>query len=501
VIALIAGVWLARSIDFTARAPLLLSDERLADRAEQMLRAAGYTDRATERAYGFECCDNRVQWYLAGKGRAERDEILASHRPPINPFWYREHSRGQFERSSIFSPVTLNSPPTHEAGMQLVMLDPLGRLLRFQVQAWTDVPASGSADWGPFFEMAKIDESRLSSTTPRSILPMAADAQWAWVGQPLDGRPDRVRVETAAYKGRPVWFDVQWLPPESPGPPAALKLQEWIRDRFSFTLAVLLVIAVPFMAWRNWQEHRVDTRGAVLITAVGLPILANSGHVEGVLLLWLLYVATEPAVRRNWPDALISWQRLSHGRWRDPLVASHVLVGLAAAVVFALAVFPLLMLLASDVPMAATGQLLSAPSVWNLTLTQNNGPGTAMLYLSLIVLCRLFVRRLWAADLLALAWFSVVSITPAPSGSWLVPAFILAANFTWLWLIRRFGFLTFLTMFTFVPLMWVPHHLDGWLGARLALAHVIPVAVAAGCLLVIVAAHRQSVHALGQLRR
>jgi hypothetical protein len=201
----------------------------------------------------------------------------------------------------------------------------------------------------------------------------------------------------------------------------------------------------------------------------------------------------EPEVRRNWPDALISWQRLTHGRWRDPLVASHILVGLATAVVFAMVAFPALSTLTTDVPMAGTGQVLSAPSVWRLTLPQASGPGTAMGYLSAIVLCRLLIRHLWTADAIALAWFSLISISVAPSGSWLVPACFLAANFTWLWLMRRFGLLTFLTMFTFAPLLWLPHYMHGWLGARLLPAHLIPVAVAAWCVWVIVTANQRQV--------
>jgi len=39
----------------------------------------------------------------------------------------------------------------------------------------------------------------------------------------------------------------------------------------------------------------------------------------------LLYLAIEPFVKRNWPDSLISWMRAVNGRFRDPLVTSHIL--------------------------------------------------------------------------------------------------------------------------------------------------------------------------------
>ena len=55
---------------------------------------------------------------------------------------------------------------------------------------------------------------------------------------------------------------------------------------------------------------------------------------------WLFYVALEPYVRRNWPDALVSWSRFCNRKFQDPVVASHILVGIVAADAFALTVRP-----------------------------------------------------------------------------------------------------------------------------------------------------------------
>lgn len=45
----------------------------------------------------------------------------------------------------------------------------------------------------------------------------------------------------------------------------------------------------------------------------------------------VLYLGLEPVVRRRIPYALISWSRLTAGRWRDPLVGRDVAYGFAAA--------------------------------------------------------------------------------------------------------------------------------------------------------------------------
>jgi serine/threonine-protein kinase len=44
-------------------------------------------------------------------------------------------------------------------------------------------------------------------------------------------------------------------------------------------------------------------------------------------MLWLVYVALEPYVRRRWPGRIIAWNRLLAGDWRDPLVGRDVLLG------------------------------------------------------------------------------------------------------------------------------------------------------------------------------
>jgi hypothetical protein len=41
------------------------------------------------------------------------------------------------------------------------------------------------------------------------------------------------------------------------------------------------------------------------------------------------YIALEPHVRRRWPQSMVTWSRLLSGRMRDPLVGSHLLIGIA----------------------------------------------------------------------------------------------------------------------------------------------------------------------------
>jgi hypothetical protein len=45
--------------------------------------------------------------------------------------------------------------------------------------------------------------------------------------------------------------------------------------------------------------------------------------------MWMLYLAIEPWIRRNWPQAIISWSRLISGQLRDPVVGRDILFGVA----------------------------------------------------------------------------------------------------------------------------------------------------------------------------
>ncbi len=123
---------------------------------------------------------------------------------------------------------------------------------------------------------------------------------------------------------------------------------------------VALLVAAALVAWRNVRLGRGDQKAAWRVAAVlfatGVASWALvAAHVptqwEVYLLMmglsWagfkagfvgLLYLAIEPFIRRYWPDALISWMRMVNGRFRDPLVTSHILVGVSAGLVIALLV-------------------------------------------------------------------------------------------------------------------------------------------------------------------
>ena len=101
----------------------------------------------------------------------------------------------------------------------------------------------------------------------------------------------------------------------------------------------------------------------------------------------------------------------------------------------------------------------------------------------------LHVRRLWPADVLAVFILNLPLFASEVGGSLVLGAMMLGPSLVWIWLMRRFGFLTLLVLFTFAPvLMYLPHYFHGWLGERLVVWHLLPVAVAAWAVWVIASA-------------
>ena len=186
--------------------------------------------------------------------------------------------------------------------------------------------------------------------TPTWNPPAASDRRAAWEGEypGLPGVP--LRVEAAAYRGRPVYFYTigPWTRPRmmqayKPSTGEKLSAMSWI-------LVLVTTFCVgAYLARRNLRLGRGDRRGASRFATAVFAISAaawifGGTHVAAAAELalivmrvgwslflagavWMVYVAVEPYVRKYWPGVLIGWSRLLAGRWRDPLVGRDILVG------------------------------------------------------------------------------------------------------------------------------------------------------------------------------
>ena len=72
-----------------------------------------------------------------------------------------------------------------------------------------------SIDWQPLFDAAGLDMPAFTPATPEWTPRTTPTARAAWTG-PLPGLPnEQLRIEAAAYRGKPVYFQqiAPWTPP------------------------------------------------------------------------------------------------------------------------------------------------------------------------------------------------------------------------------------------------------------------------------------------------
>jgi serine/threonine-protein kinase len=348
----------------TGYSPLPKEPAVLVAEAKAILASAGQTDAPTDSAWGFkensdfldflEDVEDPERWQRLGKG--PDSGIL---------FWYRQSpwpletvDPGQSRKSA-------SDPPTDRPGMSIVWLDTEGRLVRFEIVPPELAPEDGpdaDVDWQTFLDAAGYGDGDLTPAEPRWNPPVFADSRVAWETGATNADETALRIEGAAYRGRPVSFRViaPWERPADEG-----DLPQSAAEKIVSVVAPILFVSVMLggllLALRNVRLGRSDLKGAFRLTAVFVVLhtvgwalwtkhiwktdvlissfLSNLAFTlfEG-LTLYMLYLAVEPFVRRRWPDAIISWTRLLAGRFRDPLVGRDLLfgslLGTAVALVF-----------------------------------------------------------------------------------------------------------------------------------------------------------------------
>ena len=346
---------LSDDVNLIRNVPMDKPPEVLAERARAVIAAAGQAGTPADSAYGFGYDVEYYRHVIEHDQSMTRWERLKTGQPAAFQFWYRQSPQPLEPLEG--SVVTMDDPdPQLYTGMAGVGLDTAGRLVELRVvPPELEEPATSAAlpepDWARLFAEAGLDLSKFTPAEPRWVPPSYADRRAAWEGVfPLQPETP-LRVEAASYRGRPVAFKLV-APWDKP-----YRMQPYVTTPglkrvliFLFALIVTLLLAAAWLAQRNFRLGRGDRRGAAKLallvfatTLVGnfvgashVPTFVGEVFVLYALfkralfnaaLLWLLYIALEPYVRRRSPHRLISWTRLLGGDWRDPLVGRDVLVG------------------------------------------------------------------------------------------------------------------------------------------------------------------------------
>ena len=425
---LVAFAVMSPKSSIPGRVPFDLPPAVLADRAEQVIASFGYSGDPGDRASGFMRADDYTGWLFRTRPTPRRYDAVNAGNPSAVLFWYRTSPRAMLPL--VDPQVTINDPASRQSDMRTVVLDPRGRLREFrsvppQKDASTDAPST--PPWERMFEAAGLEKSSFASVQPEWAPRDYADTRAAWEGPLGDPESTRVRVEASGYGGKIVSFSIvgPWTSPTLMQP-----RQQSSADRIiiaSVTLVICAVIAIAILlARRNLRANRADRHGAsrlaMFVAFSGLLawlLLAHhSSSVQAeysnlfrtasqialtTVMVWVVYIALEPHVRRLWPDSLLGWSRLMTGHFRDPRVGRDLLAGVAVGVAASLievaraTIIPWLGYVAPSPRYGLGSEVLDGPSVmaafW--VLASGNAIQSALILLLMIVLIRLTLRRAW----------------------------------------------------------------------------------------------------------
>lgn len=247
------------------RVPMPKAPAELRVAARAALAAAGYVEPPVSTAQGFQQDQEYFHKTERDKPGPDRWDDLATLSPAPVWFWYRESAR-PISPAADLGRVGVNNPPMHVPGMKRVRVDPSGRLQELMIVP-ADLPEPGAAaaepDWDPLFRAAGSEPHEWQSADPMWPPPQASDLRRAWT------RGD-VRIEAAAFRGRPVWFRV--VPAWRQGTPATPPARPWLGALAADILFVTVTVAGAWLARRNTRLGRGDQRGAFRTAAAYLVV-------------------------------------------------------------------------------------------------------------------------------------------------------------------------------------------------------------------------------------
>jgi serine/threonine-protein kinase len=274
-----------------------------------------------------------------------------------------------------------------------------------------------------------LDQSRFQPADPQWTPLANWDTRAAWTGavQPTGAK---LRVEAAAWRGRPVSFRIvgPWTVPARMDPPDSGQSEiAWL------AIIYLVIAAAGLLAWYNFRARRVDHRGAVRMCAWYFVCLAGEAFLDmhhsatrqelsgfwrvvsvaflNAGIVWVFYLALEPWVRRRWPHTMISWTRYTTLGIRDPLVGRDLLYGAGCGAVAGILVVMETALRGGEPSFPSLNALLGVRhEIAEMLNAVPDALSSSMIFFFMLFLLRVLLRKQWIA---ATAFVAIMSVIPA----------------------------------------------------------------------------------------
>jgi predicted Ser/Thr protein kinase len=324
-------------------APLDIPPEALRHKAREIAASFGYTAKPADFATWIDKRGRMISGMAELPEPRKWDEWLASESPIYA--WVRESPSLMVAKPD--GVVSEQNPPPITSGMLQVNVNGGGRLSRFEAVPRAD---DGGTPIAPetVFQAAGFDLSNFTEKTPDYYERFTHDQMRAWIG-PHPVLPGvKVDVQIAWWKGRITLARVDLKFPESKKDSGNTSQPWYLQSLIVASLTVGAFFAI-LLARKNWKTNRGDRKGALRLVwltlilrfvdwaakvhavpaddTIGLFFGAAGDWLFEAMIVWILYIALEPAVRARWPHSIVSWNRLLAGKWLDAQVGSHILIG------------------------------------------------------------------------------------------------------------------------------------------------------------------------------
>ena len=412
-------------------APLYDSPEVLGHKAREIAASFGYTDKPGDSVLWLEPRGPLFDYMKKLPGAKKWSEWFAREAPIAAQ--YRESEDPLV--AEPYGKVTKDNPP--ETGprpaMRRVRVSGNGLLLEFESTPSDERLATPIAP-ETVFRAAGFDMAAFTPVAPTLAPAHASDEIKAWKGKhPTFPKLD-MTVEIAWWKGRISQVAVRY--PWGGGGGSGGGDQGWIskaRDIFVEVATAVALIFMVLLARRNWKRGRSDRNGALRVAMAQILLLfvAWIGTVHPVdddrmlglffsdfatwllagAVVWLLYMALEPAVRSRWPHSIVTWNRVLAGGWMDAQVGAHVLIGAAVGCAMWVGAEASGLLVDPANPMDSVGPLfgLLGTRQWigGHATTMNGALQSGLIFFFVIFCLRVLVRKDVLAALVAAALFTL----------------------------------------------------------------------------------------------
>ena len=274
VISLGLVVWMPPSTQISGIASLPKSPELLRERARDVIGNLGFSGTARDSNYGFTLRRDLIEYVAEHDESPDRWQRLSAVDASLVRFWYRQSPRDLVPQRLTSFLASAHDPPPLISGMVNLELDPRGRLRAFSTvpPELDDAKRSGSqTDWGALFGEAGFDLAEFEPVEPEWNPASYTEELAAWKGVYPSSPSTPIRVEAAAYRGKPIAFRIiePWTTPDrmdlaatsSPGRPIG-RVFSPLAVVVHIGANVLAILGGALLARRNLRLGRGDRRGA-----------------------------------------------------------------------------------------------------------------------------------------------------------------------------------------------------------------------------------------------